>query len=157
MLDLGLREHPEVKKALQVLYNGQNYDGGWICQRGGPCVDESNCIISGSPWSFSCLVEANIIKLDDPIAKNAILMFTTFKKEIMKHGYMTDRCYRCDESILIPYLYSLGLSNQDSFFRKLYNSLKNKQYPDGSWYFRGNRSSWYTIEAAYVLSEFGEN
>lgn len=151
LIDLGLIEHPNVKKTLHVLLNGQNPDGGWICQRGGPCVDESNCIISGSPWVFACLAQARLIDLNSTITKKAIKMFSKFKKEIMQHGYMQDRYYRCDESLLIPSLCGLGISKNNSFLKDLLDSLLKKQQPDGSWYFRGKSSSWYTIEAMTAL------
>ena len=84
LMDLGLAEHPNVIQSLNVLLNGQNDDGGWICQRGGPCVDESNCIISGSPWVFRCLVQAGLIDIESPITKKAINMFDRYKKKIIR-------------------------------------------------------------------------
>ena len=114
-------------------------------------MNESNCIISGSPWSFACLVQGHLIRRDGPIAKQAVSMFTRYKNEIMSHGYMADRCFRCDESILLPSLHGLGMSNQDSLFRNLLRSLKEKQQPDGSWLFCKKRSAWYTIEAVAAI------
>ena len=122
-----------------------------MCQRGGPCVSESNCIIAGSPWSFACLVQGHLISRDSPIAKLAVSMFARFKTEIITHGYMKDRCFRCDESTLLPSLHGLGMSNQDSLFRHLLKSLKEKQQPDGSWLFRERRSAWYTIEVVAAM------
>ncbi len=78
-------------------------------------------------------------------------MLGRFKNEITRHGYMKDRCYRCDESILLPALLGLGLSERDPLFRDILKSLVDKQQPDGSWLFRGNRSAWYTIEAVAAL------
>ena len=151
LMDLGLENRPQVRKALGVMLNGQNFDGGWICQQGGPCVDESNCIISGSPWILACLVQARLISHDSAIAKKAVAMFGRFKKEVIRHGYMHDRCYRCDESLVLPSLHGLGMSKQHPLFTDLLESLIGKQQPDGSWLFRGNRSAWYTIEAIAVL------
>lgn len=151
LIDIGLRDHPKVIKTLDVLLNGQKYNGGWVCQRGGPCVDESSCIISGSPWSFSCLVEAHLINMDNPVAQKAIGMFARYKKDIIRHGYKKDRCYRCDETLLIPSLHGLGISKRDSLLRDLIGSLINKQQSDGSWHFRDRHSSWYTIEALIAL------
>lgn len=151
LMDIGLAEHPKVKKTLQVLLNRQNQDGGWICQRGGPCIDESNCIISGSPWVFTCLVQAGLLDINSLIAKKAIKMFKGFKKEIILHGYKKDRYYRCDESILIPPLIGLGTTMRDPFLRNLVAALIKKQQSDGSWHFRGKRSSWYTIDVVAAL------
>ncbi len=116
-------------------------------------MDESNCIISGSPWVFACLVQARLISRDSPIAKKAVAMFGRFKKEIMYHGYMHDRCYRCDESLVLPSLHGLGLSKRDPLFRDLLKSLVSKQQPGGSWLFRQKRSAWYTIEAVAALRD----
>ncbi len=44
LLDIGLRDHPNVVKALEVMRAHQLFDGGWNC-RDSPCVDECNCII----------------------------------------------------------------------------------------------------------------
>ena len=154
LLDVGLADRPQVAKALKTMLNGQNYDGGWIC-REGPCVDESNCIISGSPWTLACLVQARLIGADSPVAKKAVAMLRRFKKEIAHHGYMKDRCYRCDESLVLSSLYGLGLSKQDTLFGGLLESLIDKQQPDGSWLFRHKRSPWYTIEAVAALQAVG--
>ncbi len=157
LMDIGLTDHPKVKKSLNILLNGQNFDGGWICQRGGPCLDESSCIISGSPWVFACLVQAHLIDANSSVTKKAVRMFNKFKKEIINHGYMQDRCYRCDESLLIPPLCGLGHSERNSLLSDLIESLIKKQQPDGSWLFRDKRSAWYTIEAVVSLQAAGIN
>jgi len=154
LMDLGLADRPQVVKALKVMLNGQNYDGGWTC-REGSCVDESNCIISGSPWTLACLVQARLIGDDSPIAKKAVAMFGRFKKEIARHGYMKDTCYRCDESLVLPSLGGLGLSRRAPLFADLLKSLIDKQQPDGSWLFQQKRSAWYTIEAVAALQAVG--
>jgi hypothetical protein len=116
-------------------------------------VDESNCIISGTPWILVCLAQARLISHDSAIAKKAVAMFGRFKKDIICHGYMHDRCYRCDESLILPSLHGLGMSKQHPLFKDLLKSLIDKQQSDGSWLFRGNRSAWYTTEVVKVLRE----
>lgn len=150
LLDLGLGEHPKVQKALEVMKTHQLIDGGWNC-RNSPCVDECNCIISGTPWVFACLVQAGMIHSEDQIARNAIDLFTRFKGKIVRHGYHDDGCFRCDEALVLASLQALGLSATNPLVNDLRTSLVEKQHPDGYWLFRGKRSSWYTIEAAQVL------
>ena len=93
LLDLGLAHHPSVAKALEVMRTRQNFAGGWIC-RESPCVDECNCIISGTPWVLACLVQARMISREDSISQKAITLFSKFKREIVRHGYQHDRCFR---------------------------------------------------------------
>jgi hypothetical protein len=150
LLDLGLGDHPNVLKALEVMKARQLVDGGWSC-RDRPCVDECNCIISGTPWVFACLVQAGMIHSDDQIAQKAIDLFARFKGEIVRHGYQSDRCFRCDEALVLASLRGLGLSARNRLISALKSSLAKKQHPDGYWLFRGKRSSWYTIEATLAL------
>ena len=114
-------------------------------------MDESNCIQSGTPWVFACLVKAGLINIESPVAERAIAVFRRHKIEVIRHGYMNDRCYRCDESLVLPSLCALGLSTRHRLFRDLMGSLMSKQQPDGSWLFRGKRSVWYTVEAVAAL------
>jgi len=151
LMDLGLGEHPSVVKSLQIMRDRQTYDGGWIC-REGHCVDECNCIISGTPWVLACLSTARMVSAKDPIGQKAIRLFSRYKQKIMKHGYMDDRCFRCDEALVLPSLHRLGLSKRHPLLKDLWKSLVNKQQPDGSWLFRGKPSPWYTIEVLLALS-----
>lgn len=151
LIDVGLAEHPSVVKALQIMKNRQNYDGGWIC-REGPCVDECNCIISGTPWVFACLALARMISIKDHMGQKAIALFSRYKLKIMRHGYKDDRCFRCDEALVLPSLHDLGLSKRHRLIKDIWKSLVNKQQPDGSWLFHGKSSPWYTIEVLVALS-----
>lgn len=150
LLDLGLIDHPNVVKALQVMKGRQLFDGGWNC-RDSPCVDECNCIISGTPWVLACLVQARVIRRENCVAQKAIALFSRFKEQILRHGYQSDRCFRCDEALVLSSLHGLGLLKTDALMSELKKSLVEKQQPDGSWLFRGKRSAWYTMEATLVL------
>jgi len=93
-----------------------------------------------------------MISNDDNIGKKAITLFSRYKKEIIKHGYMDDKCFRCDESLVLPSLLNLGLPKQHSLTKALWKSLIKKQQSDGSWLFRGRSSPWYTIEVLVALN-----
>jgi len=106
------------------------------------------------PWMhiheyyFHRLIEMGYDMDDETVRRTAEQLLDY---QLPKGGYMKDRCFRCDESILLPSLHGLGMSNQDSFFRHLLKSLKEKQQPDGSWLFRERRSAWYTIEVVAAM------
>jgi hypothetical protein len=151
LMDIGLEKHPKLIKSLEMMKYRQTFDGGWNC-RESPCVDDCNCIISGTPWVAACLSQAQMISNDDNIVKKTIDLFFRYKKEITKHGYMTDRCFRCDESLVLPSLISMGLSKQHPLIKDLCKALVNKQQSDGSWLFRGKSSSWYTIDVLVTLN-----
>lgn len=152
LMDLGLEKHPRLVKSLEMMKCRQNFDGGWKC-RELPCVNECNCIISGTPWVATCLSQAQMIRNVDNLGKKSIGLFSRYKKEIIKHGYMKDRCYRCDESLVLPLLIRMGLSKKHPLIKNLWTSLIKKQQPDGSWLFRGKSSPWYTIEVIIALSD----
>ena len=78
-------------------------------------------------------------------------MFCRHKEKIIRHGYQRDRCYRCDEALLLPALRMAGISDHHHLFRDLQRSLLSKQREDGAWEFRGKRSAWYTIEVLAAL------
>jgi hypothetical protein len=151
LINLGLEKHPKLIKSLEMMKYRQTFDGGWNC-RESPCVDECNCIICGTPWAAVCLSQAQMISNKDNIGKKAIGLFSRYKKEIIKHGYMNDRCFRCDESLVVPSLISMGLSKQHPLIKDLWESLIKKQQSDGSWLFRGKSSPWYTIEVLVALN-----
>lgn len=149
LMDLGLAEHPTVKSALEVMYNGQRENGGWICRHVGQRAPY--CILSGTPWVFGCLVQAGRIRRRSLITRQALTVFCRHKEKIIRHGYQRDRCYRCDEALLLPSLHTVGVSHGHHLFRDLRRSLLAKQQEDGAWPFRGRPSAWYTIEAVAAL------
>lgn len=151
LMDLGLTEHPAVRAALDVMLDGQQENGGWICDRNAQRGKFPYCILSGTPWVFACLVQAELISRRSRIATRALAVFCRHQEKIIRHGYQRDRCYRCDEALLLPSLHRLGLSHRHPLFRDLQESLVMKQRPDGTWPFRGHRSAWYTLEAAAAL------
>ena len=149
LMDLGLASHPQVKAALDVMYSGQRDNGGWICRHVGQRAPY--CIISGTPWVFVCVVQAGRITRRSLTTTRALSVFCHHKEKIIRHGYQRDRCYRCDEALLLPSLHKVGVSHRHHLFRDLRRSLLDKQQDDGAWPFRGRRSAWYTIEAAATL------
>lgn len=151
LMNLGLTDHPEIVKTLEMMKQRQKNDGGWSC-RESPCVDESNCIDSGTPWTAVCLSQAGIIGKDSKVGRKLIRLFKEYKKEILKHGYKNDRCYRCDESIVLLTLVNIGLSKENDLVTDFYKSLINKQLSDGSWRFGVKPEPWYTIEVLKVLT-----
>ncbi len=151
LMDLGLSRDPRVVKSLEMMKNRQTFDGGWNC-RESHCVDECNCIISGTPWTAVCLSKTQKITKNDNTGKKVIGLFSRYKNEIIKHGYKNDRCFRCDESLVLPILLDLGLPKQHSLVKSLRKSLIRKQQSGGSWLFRGKPSPWYTIEALAALN-----
>jgi hypothetical protein len=153
LMDLGLVSHPKVKASLDVMYSGQRENGGWICRHVGQRAPY--CILSGTPWVFACLVQARLITRRSGITKRALSVFCDHKEKIVRHGYQMDRCYRCDEALLLPWLHKVGVSHRHYLFRDLRRSLLNKQREDGAWPFGGRRpvkrSAWYTIESVAAL------
>jgi hypothetical protein len=150
LMNLGLAKHPLVVGTLEMMKQQQKSDGGWSC-RELPCVDESNCIIAGTPWVAACLSQTGMIYKDEKIGKSSIDLFRRYKNEIVKHGYMNDRCYRCDESIVLITLINMGLSKEDRLVMDFYKSLIRKQQSDGSWRFRDKPEPGYTLEVLMAL------
>ncbi len=111
MLDLGLERHANVARALEIMRTWQGIDGGWVC-REGPCVDESSCVIPGTPWVFACLAQIRMVNLEDSISRKTVELFSKIKRKIVRHGYQMDRCYRCDETEDLYSLEKLGLSKR---------------------------------------------
>lgn len=150
LMDLGLEEHPRVVKSLEMMKNRQLFDGGWNCI-GSYCVDECNCIISGTPWTAVCLSQAKKISKNDNVGARTIKLFSRYKKEIIKHGYKHDHCFRFDESLALTSLSNMGLTGQHQLINHFRKSLLKKQQPNGSWIFKGKSSGWYSIEALAAL------
>lgn len=149
LLDLGMRKDPRVQALLTLLKNSQRDSGGWICQRfKGP---SPYCILGGTPWSLSALTISGIWYQMTGDARRTIELIEKHKEKIIRHGYQRDLCFRCDEALLLPSLHRLGLNMKDSLFADLYDSLVNKQTPNGYWYFRHKPSAWYTLEATVAL------
>jgi hypothetical protein len=65
---------------------------------------------------------------------------------------MNDRCFRCDETLVLQSLISMGLSEQSPLIMDLSKALIKKQQANGSWLFRGESSPWYTIEVLLALN-----
>jgi len=154
LMDLGLARHPTLVAALDVMANEQRDSGGWICGHVGKRAPY--CIISGTPWVFACLVQAGRITRRNLTTTRALSVFCHHKEKIIRHGYQADRCYRCDEALLLPALHEVGLSHRHHLFRDLRKALLDKQQDDGSWPFQSRRlpskrSAWYTIEAVAAL------
>ncbi len=87
----------------------------------------------------------------DKIGKKIVRLFSRYKKEILRHGYKKDRCFRCDESIVLFSLVNIGITKKHHLIKDLRKSLINKQQLDGSWHFRGKKSPWYTLEVLKTL------
>jgi hypothetical protein len=148
---LGFRDDHRVAAALNVMLKTQRNNGGWICNTGGR--DAPYCILSGTPWVFRCLAEAGLIEPESEITQRALGVFNRHKQKIIRHGYQDDRCYRCDEALLLPALRAVGLPTSHHLLRDLRQSLVDKQQPDGSWLFGGKPSPWYTIEVLAALRD----
>lgn len=149
LMQLGFRDDPRVMAALDVMLKKQRDNGGWICNTVGK--DAPYCILSGTPWVFRCLAEANVIDKRSKITQRALNVFSQHKQKIIRHGYQKDHYYRCDEALLLPALRAVGFSTRHDLVRDLRRSLIEKQQPDGSWFFRGKSSPWYTIEVIQAL------
>lgn len=149
LIHLGFQKDRRVEISLNAMLNKQRKNGGWICNTVGQ--DSPYCIKSGVPWVFRCLAEAEFIDKKGPITKRVLKLISRHEKKIKRHGYQRDHYYRCDEALLLPGLYAVGLTDSHQLVRDLRQSLIDKQQPDGSWYFRGKPSSWYTIEALTAI------
>ncbi len=135
LMDLGLTNHPSVRRALRVMHEGQKDSGGWICDHVGKRAPY--CIWSGTPWVFACLAHAGLINKTHALTKRAVALFSRHKDKIIRHGYHCDHYYRCDETLLIPALRAVGLTPRHALLADLCESLLEKQQPDGSWRFGG--------------------
>jgi len=153
LMDLGLLEHPAVQKSLHVMLDRQRKTGGWICRHAQDRFPY--CILSGTPWVFACLAQAGFLARRRNVTKWALAVFSHHKEKIIRHGYQKDRCYRCDEALLLPFLHKAGVSHRHHLFRDLQKSLLDKQREDGGWPFGGRysvqRSGWYSIECVAAL------
>jgi len=154
LMNLGFTDDPRVQASLAVMLAGQRQNGGWICEHVGRRAPY--CIYGGTPWAFTCLAHAGLISKESVIAKRAIGVFTAHKDKIIRHGYHRDHCYRCDEPLLLPALFAIGLTHRHSLVSDLYASLVEKQQPNGSWLFKHKSSAphpspWYTIECVLAL------
>jgi hypothetical protein len=150
LMNLGLKDDPRVAAALQVMYEGQRENGGWICEHIGR--RHPYCIISGTPWVFACLSHGGLIDEEHPITQRALAVFGHHKDRIVRHGYQRDHYYRCDEALLIPALCTVGLTRDHPLLADLYAALVVKQQPGGYWPYDGRPSPWYTLEAVWALS-----
>ena len=154
LLDLGMRKDPRVKALVALLKRSQQDSGGWICQR----FERRSpyCILAATPWALSVLAASGLQGRMGGAARSAVELIERHKRQIMKHGYQRDLCYRCDEALVLPSLQRLGLDMEDRLFADLHKSLAAKQTADGHWCFRGKPSAWYTLEAAAALQAMRE-
>jgi hypothetical protein len=153
LMDLGLMEHPAVQTSLHVMLGRQRKTGGWICRHHQDRFPY--CILGGTPWVFACLARAGLLTRRSGVTTRALAVFFRHKEKIIRHGYQKDRCYRCDEPLLLPSLHKVGVSHRHPLFRHLRASLLGKQRQDGGWPFGGKysvqRSGWYSIECIAAL------
>ena len=149
LMNLGFQNDRRVKIAVDAMLYKQRDNGGWICNTNGK--HSPYCIKSGTPWVFRCLAMSGLINRDSRITEKALSIFKKHKRKIIRHGYQKDNFYRCDEALLLPALYSVGLPQNHSLVKYFTNSLLKKQQPNGSWLFCGKPSPWYTIEVLIVL------
>ncbi|MHC4713225.1 MAG: hypothetical protein ACYTAN_08145 [Planctomycetota bacterium] len=149
LMDLGFRRDKRVRRSLQVMLERQRDNGGWICRHVGQRAPY--CILSGTPWVFSCLAHAGLVDKSDRIVRRAVAVFDHHKEKIIRHGYHRDHYYRCDEALLIPALVAAGFTPRSRLLGDFAKALAKKQQANGAWAFRGKTSPWYTIECILAL------
>ncbi len=149
LMDLGLGGDKRVRRSLRVMLEEQRDNGGWICRHVGQRAPY--CILSGTPWTFSCLAHAGLVDKSNPIAIRAVAVFDRHKEKIIRHGYHRDHYYRCDEALLIPALVAAGFTTRNRLLSDFAKALAKKQQSNGAWAFRGKTSPWYTIECILAL------
>ncbi len=153
LITLGFKSDPRVKSAIKIMYTNQRDNGGWICITSGKY--SPYCILSGTPWVFLSLAKSGWIKFNDEATEKTLDIFKRHKEKIIRHGYQRDRYYRCDESLVLHALSSVGLPKEDRLMKYFIDSLLQKQSSSGFWYFKGKPSAWYTLEAINVLNNLG--
>jgi hypothetical protein len=149
LITLGFQNDARVMSSIDGMAKNQRDNGGWICRTIG---DHSPyCIKSGTPWVFLCLVSSGRIEMNDQITKKTLKLFERHKQKIIRHGYLRDRFYRCDETLILQSLNFMGVSKDYKLKKYFIGYLLKKQQPDGSWHFKGKPSAWYTLEVLRVL------